>query len=75
MVRFGAEFSIVFGTLASTGDATDVAPTNSPAQSAPITLFLRTDFLRTAMVFPFRWALLTRRLVAVMRLSPTPCRW
>ena len=59
---------MVFGTAAEAGDATDVAPTNIPAHSAPITLFLRIDlFLRFGIVFPFRWALLVRRMCAVMR--------
>jgi hypothetical protein len=35
---------MVFGTVAEAGDATDVAPTNIPAQSAPITLFLWINF-------------------------------
>jgi hypothetical protein len=49
---------MVFGTVAEAGDATEVAPTNIPANSAPITLFLRIElFLRIDMVFPFRWAL------------------
>jgi hypothetical protein len=59
---------MVFGTTAEAGDATDVAPTNIPANSAPITPFLRIDpFLRFGIAFPFRWALLMRRLRAVMR--------
>jgi hypothetical protein len=65
---------MVFGTAAEAGDATDVAPTNIPAHSAPITLFLRIDpFLRFGIVVPFRWALSLRwwgsirRLGAVMR--------
>jgi hypothetical protein len=53
---------MVFGTAAEAGDATDVAPTSIPANSAPITPFLRID-----IVFPFRWTLLMRRLGAVMR--------
>ena len=53
---------MVFGTAADAGDATDVAPTNIPAHSAPITLFLR-----IGITFPFRWTLLTRRWGAVMR--------
>jgi hypothetical protein len=65
---------MVFGTAADAGDATDVAPTNIPAHSAPITLFLRIDLLlRFGIVFPFRWALSlrwwgsTRRMCVVMR--------
>jgi hypothetical protein len=58
----------VFGTAAEAGDATDVAPTNIPAQSAPITLCLRIDpFVRFGIAFPFRLTLLMRRLRAVMR--------
>jgi hypothetical protein len=61
-------FTKVFGTAAEAGDATDVAPTNMPAQSAPITLFLRTDpFLRLDIAFPFRLTFLMMRLRAVMR--------
>jgi hypothetical protein len=41
MLKLDREFTIVFGTAAEAGDATEVAPTNIPAQSAPITLFLR----------------------------------
>jgi hypothetical protein len=62
MFRFGAEFSMVFGNAAEAGDATDVAPTNIPAHSAPNTLFLRID-----IAFPFRWTSLIRRWGAVMR--------
>jgi hypothetical protein len=65
---------MVFGTAAEAGDATDVAPTNIPAHSAPITLFLRIDpFVRFGIVVPFRRALLVRwwglmrRMCAVMR--------
>jgi hypothetical protein len=65
---------MVFGTAAEAGDATDVAPTNIPAHSAPSKPFLRIDpFLRFGIVVPFRWALLMgwlgsiRRLGAVMR--------
>jgi hypothetical protein len=59
---------MVFGTAAEAGDATDVAPTNIPAHSAPITPFLRNDpLLRLGIVFPFRWASLMRRMCAVMR--------
>jgi hypothetical protein len=41
ILKSDREFTSVFGTAADAGDATDVAPTNSPAHSAPITLFLR----------------------------------
>jgi hypothetical protein len=62
MLKLDREFTIVFGTVAEAGDATDVAPTNIPAHSAPITLLLRVD-----IAFPLRWTSLMRRLVAVMR--------
>jgi hypothetical protein len=61
---------MVFGTAAEAGDATDVAPTNIPAHSAPITPFLRIDlFLRFGIVFPFRWALSLRWLGSIRRLG------
>jgi hypothetical protein len=59
---------MVFGTAAEAGDATDVAPTSIPVNSAPITPSLRIDpFFRFGIAFPFRWTLLMRRLGAVMR--------
>jgi len=58
---------MVFGTVADAGDAIDVAPTNIPAKSAPITFFVRIDLsLRLGTVFPFQTVLM-RRVEAVMR--------
>jgi len=62
ILKSAREFTNVFGTAADAGDATDVAPTNSPAHSAPITLFVRID-----IAVAFRGVLSMRRLGAVMR--------
>ncbi|MEI7546193.1 MAG: hypothetical protein WCJ53_15375 [Mycobacteriaceae bacterium] len=61
-MKSAREFTNVFGTAADAGDATEVAPTNSPTQSDPITLLLVIK-----IAFPFRRALLLARFVAVMR--------
>jgi hypothetical protein len=67
ILKSAREFTNVFGTAADAGDATEVAPTNIPAHSAPITLFVRIDLpLHFDTVFPFQ-PVLTRRLVGVMR--------
>jgi len=66
-LKSAREFTNVFGTAADAGDATDVAPTNIPAHSAPITLFVRIDLpLRFGTVFPFQ-PVLMKRLGAVTR--------